>query len=276
MAPVHSTFVAKEVRAPKVSFTPVGTPQGKGPPPPSPRSQSPPPRYDPRTSGSTPHRFSFTGKCNYCGQMGHKEARCPEKQALSSERMAKVAMATEEEAPYNSTFSKMYDTDEDPHSCAVTYITSSIRTGHHALTRPTEAKFDTGATGSVITNSAILSDVSFVTPTIFKGLVGDLEVRQMGTLGGIGRVYYNPHAGMSIISASECATNGLNWTYRDDAFHQQTSSKTYIFHLKSGLYIRDITDYPPIQPTYLRLAYGFVTSKQRDFSQHLLARSAIM
>ena len=84
--------------------------------------------------------------------------------------------------------------------------------------------------------------------TIFKGLVGDFEVRQMGMLSGIGRVYYNPHAGMSIISASECVMNGLSWTYKDDAFHLQTPSKTYIFHLKSGLYIGD----RPIQPTTLQ------------------------
>ena len=44
----------------------------------------------------------------------------------------------------------------------------------------------------------------------------------MGTLGGIGRVYYNPYAGMSIISASECAMHGLSWTYKDDAFHLKT------------------------------------------------------
>lgn len=121
-APVHSTFIAEEVRAPKVTFTPVGSPQGKGPPPTPPRSMSPPPRYDPRTSGTPPHRFSFSGKCNYCGQTGHKESRCHEKQAASSEKLAKVAMATAEEAPFTSTFSKMYDDDPDPHTCDIHHV----------------------------------------------------------------------------------------------------------------------------------------------------------
>ena len=117
-------------------------------------------------------------------------------------------MATEGEAPFHTTFGKMYDTDEDGHSCAITIIHSSVRTGHNELTRPTEAIFDTGATGSIITNRDLLSDLVFIQSTTFRGLTGDMEVKEMGTLGGIGRVYYSPYAGMSIISASECANNG--------------------------------------------------------------------
>ena len=55
----------------------------------------------------------------------------------------RVAMANEDEAPYHSSFSKMYDTDDEDHSCAVTIIQSSVKTGHDALTRPTEGIFDT-------------------------------------------------------------------------------------------------------------------------------------
>ena len=214
----YCATAAEEVRTPRVTFTPPSKPAppspGKRQPIQPPRSSSPPPQYDTRTTGSTPHRFTFHGNCNLCGQQGHEETRCPSRQALSSERIAKAAMATEDEAPYHTTFGKMYDSDEGGHSCAITIIQSSVRTGHNALTRPTEAIFDTGATGSIITNRDPLSDLVFVQSTTYRGLTVDMEVKEMGTLGGIGRVYYCPHAGMSIISASECANNGHSWEYR--------------------------------------------------------------
>lgn len=178
-------------------------------------------------------------------QTGHKEARCTAKQASSSGRSTKAAMASEDEAPYHLPLEKMYDTDEgEDHSCATTIIRSSVRRGHNSLMRPTEAIFGTGARGSIITNRTLLSDVSYVPPAIFRGLPGDMEVTW--TLGGISRVYYNPYAGMSIISASECANNGHSWEYLGDAFHLHTVNKTYIFLLKSGLYIGDIIGYQPI------------------------------
>ena len=148
VASVHSTFAAEEVRTPRVTFTPPSMPPftspGKGPPPQSSRSSSPPPQYNPRTTGSTPHRFTFNGNCNHCGQQGHKEARCPAKQALSCEKIARVAMATEGEAPFRTTFGKMYDTDEDGHSCAITVIHSSVRTGHNELAYCKGGKYGSG------------------------------------------------------------------------------------------------------------------------------------
>ena len=108
VAPVHSTYAANEAKTPKVTFTP----PGKAAPPTPGRGYSPPPYFDPRTTGSTPHRFTFQGNCNLCGQQGHKEARCPARQASGTERIAKAAMATEDEAPNHSTFGKMYDSDE--------------------------------------------------------------------------------------------------------------------------------------------------------------------
>ena len=129
--------------------------------------------------------LSSSGKCNYCGLVGQKEARCTAKQAPSSERIAKAAMASEDEAPYHSSFRKMYDTEEEDHSCAVTIIQSSVRTGHNALTRPTEAIFDTGATGSIITNKALLSEVSFISSTIFRGLAGEADGHSRGNRQGL-------------------------------------------------------------------------------------------
>ena len=66
------------------------------------------------------------------------------------------------------------------------------------MTRPTEAIFYTGATGSIITNRDLLSDLVFVQSTTFRGLTGDMEVKEMGTLGGIGRVYHSPYVGMNV------------------------------------------------------------------------------
>ena len=65
---IHSTFAAEEVRAPRVTFTPSSMPpfpsSGKGPP-------HHPNSTTLRTTGSTPHRFTFNGNCNHCTQQGH-------------------------------------------------------------------------------------------------------------------------------------------------------------------------------------------------------------
>ena len=50
----------------------------------------------------------------------------------------------------------------------------------------------------------MLSDIRDTQSMVFKGLSGDLEVTQKEMLKGVGRVYYDPRAIISIISASEC------------------------------------------------------------------------
>jgi hypothetical protein len=163
--------------------------------------------------------------------------------------MAQGSMA---EAPYHTTFGSMYGDDEetrqgrhDHHGCITIPVNKS--TGARNRTGETEAIFDTGATGTIIACKGVLRDIGNTPPMVFKGLSGDLEVKQKGTLSGIGRVYYDPRAIMSIISASECIRQGHEWEFhRDtaggrDAFLLHTSTGTYRFAHRDGLYIGDLT-----------------------------------
>lgn len=83
--------------------------------------------------------------------------------------------------------------------------------------------------------------------TVFKGLAGNLEVTQKGTLPGIGQVYYNARAITSIISASECIRRGHEWEFQKgqaggaDAFLLHTTTGSYRFALRDGLYVCDLT-----------------------------------
>ena len=44
----------------------------------------------------------------------------------------------------------------------------------------TEAIFDTGATGTIITNANLLSNIQSCTPTTFKGIHGSMRVTKAG------------------------------------------------------------------------------------------------
>lgn len=52
----------------------------------------------------------------------------------------------------------------------------------------TEAIFDTGATGTIITNASILHNIQTCTPTNFKGIHGSMRVTKAGQLLDIGIV----------------------------------------------------------------------------------------
>ena len=77
-----------------------------------------------------------------------------------------------------------------------------------------EAIFDIGATGTIITRADALTDIATCTPTVFKGLHGSLTVTEAGLLRDIGIVQFDPRAGLFIIPASDCLLQGHNWKFR--------------------------------------------------------------
>ena len=75
-----------------------------------------------------------------------------------------------------------------------------------------EAIIDTGATGTIITCTDVLSDIVTCSPTVF--LHDSLTVTKAANLRDIGIVHFDPRAGLSIISASDCLLQGHNWEFR--------------------------------------------------------------
>jgi hypothetical protein len=117
-----------------------------------------------------------------------------------------------------------------------------------------EAIFDTGATGTIITCADVLSNIVTCTPTVFNGLHGSLTVTKTANLRDIGIVHFDPRAGLSIISASDCLLQGHNWEFRQgstidqDAFLLHTDQNTYKFQHRGGLYVNDLAT--PPEPRY--------------------------
>ena len=111
-----------------------------------------------------------------------------------------------------------------------------------------EGIWDTGATGIIVSESTLLTGKGPCAPTNYNGLNGSLIVTQAGQLADIGRVHYDPRAGMTVISASECLKLGHSYEYRrgptieDDAFLLHTAQHTYVFRYREGLYVANLSN----------------------------------
>ena len=108
----HTSFITEEVRTAPKRTAPTGP-----------------------TGAPTWHsQRRFTGSCNYCGRTGHREAECRARMAgkdQGRERVARAAMATEQEAPYHPTFGPMYDTEGPPrHTCGITICVTQPEANH--------------------------------------------------------------------------------------------------------------------------------------------------
>ena len=119
----------------------------------------------------------------------------------------------------------------------------------------TEAIFDTGATGTIITNANLLSNIQSCTPTTFKEIHGSMRVTKAGQLLDIGVVHYDPRAGVSVISASDILRQGHNWEFKQgctidgDSFLVHTDEHTYTFRHRRGLYVADLATVPDARHT---------------------------
>ena len=211
----------------------------------------------------------FDGECHHCGKYGHRMADCRSRAKEESSlpqhtkyvKPVKSDKPVEKQVSFYSTFGTMPDEGDD-HSdihhrkCNITFQ----NTGEHHISLPvtttsiqptsTEAIFDTGATGSIITWAPALNDIETCTPTIYKGLHGSLTVTKAGRLGDIGIVHFDNRAAMSIISASDTLRQGHTWEFQrgsstnTDAFLVHTPKFTYRFQHRDGLYFCDLAKKP--------------------------------
>ena len=118
-----------------------------------------------------------------------------------------------------------YENQYGGRNCSVCYTTSPVkfstlgpRTDFSANRNinqqgTSEAVFDTGATGNIITCADVLYDIMTCTPTVFNGLQGSFTVTKAANLRDISIVHFDPRAGLSIISASDCLLQGHNWEF---------------------------------------------------------------
>ena len=200
--------------------------------------------------------------CYTCGKMGHYSSDCKVKKAKgppATHNVSAAIICDNETESFYTTFGQMFD-DEDviTRGCNTNIIVSTMPDTVDILhaeklpsqPRTTEAIFDTGATGTIIANSAVLREIKTCTPTLFKGLHGTMTVTQAGQLADIGIVHYDSRAVLSVISASDCLRQGHQWQFiqgasiDDDAFVVHTALHTYKFQHRNGLYITDLADQP--------------------------------
>jgi hypothetical protein len=209
--------------------------------------------------------------CYNCGKLGHysSECRSPKKEKepspahTISAAVADGAVASQQlggshipqPGTYYTTFGNMFDTTDDVTRGCNTSVRGdgelTLTAQHHVST---EAIFDTGATGTIITNADILTNIQTCNPTVFKGIHGSMRVTQAGQLADIGLVHYDPRAGLSVISASDCLTQGHQWEFQrgitidQDAFIVHTAAHSYRFSHRDGLYVTDFATTP--EPRY--------------------------
>ena len=217
-------------------------------------------------------KASFDGECHHCGKYGHRMADCRKKAKEESSlpphkkytKPVKSDKTAEKQVSFYSTFGTMPDEGDDysdihHRKCNVTFqdmgechisLPDVTVTTTSIQPTSTEAIFDTGATGSIITWAPALTDIETCTPTVFKGLHGSLTVTKAGKLGDIGLVHFDNRAAMSIISASDTLRQGHTWEFQrgsntnTDAFLVHTPKFTYRFQHRDGLYFCDLAKTP--------------------------------
>ena len=120
----------------------------------------------------------------------------------------------------------------------------------HTWIQPSEAIFDTGATGTINIWAPALTDIATCSPTLFKGLHGSLTVTKARQLRDIGLVHFDVRAAMSIVSASDIIQRGHTWKFKrgsdvnTDAFLEHTQKSTYRFQHRDVLYLCDLAREP--------------------------------
>ena len=212
----------------------------------------------------------FEGECHHCGKYGHRINDCrakareesiapPHPQKSKQNRFQKTP---DKQVSFYSSFGAMPDNDEENYEvpqrkCNVTVKGTqcydiSLPTSHTPTTsiQPSEAIFDTGATGTIITWAPALTGIATCVPTLFNGLHGSLTVTKAGQLGDIGMVHFDVRAAMSIVSASDILQQGHTWEFKrgsdvnTDAFLVHTQKSTYRFQHRDGLYFCDLAREP--------------------------------
>jgi Zinc knuckle len=206
--------------------------------------------------------------CYNCGKLGHYSSECRSKKQDGTQPTRSISAAVKDgdSESFYTTFGQLFDKEDDvTRGCMTNIITAdSIEIADKSMmltamsasqSASTEAIFDTGATGTIITNASMLFNIQSCTPTNFKGIHGSMRVTRAGQLLDIGLVHYDPRAGLSVVSASDVLRQGHQWeftqgsTIDDDAFLVHTDVHTYTFRHRRGLYVADLATPPDARHT---------------------------
>jgi Zinc knuckle len=130
--------------------------------------------------------------CYNCGKLGHYSSECRSKKQDGTQptRSISAAVKDEDSESFYTTFGQLFDKEDDvTRGCMTSIITadSSENAGESRMltamtvnqSASTEAIFDTGATGTIITNASLLSNIQSCTPTNFKGIHGSMRVTRV-------------------------------------------------------------------------------------------------
>ena len=113
------------------------------------------------------------------------------------------------------------------------------------LLRPSDVLIDNAATVSIVSNPALLEDITdLAVPRVVSGVGGSVTIYQEGLLPVIGRVLYCPDFMVSVISQSSIVKNrrlDLDYLKVEDEYRVSdiSSGVSLNFMPKHGLYVRD-------------------------------------
>ena len=252
----------------------------------------------------------FPYECFNCGKVGHRAAQCPDKKKESKGGKGQKTVRFSKEAPppvpeaendigYWTSFSASAISEINPPVLYQPMTTAKDTSKYQTFpqrTKPSgyrkntvytvrskkrkdnrlgrfEAIFDTGATGTIAAEEGIVQEITPCEPTNYNGLNGSLLVNRSASMGSLGRVHFDPRAGITVISASQCLRQGHSWEYvrgsclEQDAFLVHTKQHTYVFRYRDGLYVADLskqavpryTSAPPPRMAHLRMSASLPT-----------------
>ena len=217
------------------------------------------------TTNDKPSKDKSKVTCYNCGKLGHYASVCRSKKKVAEQPTHSISTAVMEEESFYTTFGELFDKEADVSDRCMTSISipDSRNDGDRSaapiamVSQPqsTEAIFDTGATGTIIANANLLSNIESCNPTTFKGIHGSMKIVKAGQLLDIGIVHYDPRAASSVISASDILRQGHQWEFSQgttidgDAFLVHTAEHTYTFCHHRGLSVADLATAPDARHT---------------------------
>lgn len=193
-------------------------------------------------SGST---TDTKDQCTFCSRTGHTAEKCfkflaAQKLATDSVKTSKPTRIREKhiKPAMMVTFNDGTSTEEPP-AYMHGYFAFTCNPPTHSL-GPHDLVLDTGASGSIVNDKSLLSNISYTKrPVTFGGISGSITTDQLGQICDLCPAYFHPKSPANIISFSQLAKEGHEISFNGhDIFSVKTNSHTYKFTRHSnGLYV---------------------------------------